>query len=124
MARDYQKHEIDGERLRKAIELKGLTMQEASLQIGRNGDYLRACASAGQINAATEKAVDAILGIPLGMYIVTRPTMETPEGQGLLEGLGAPGAPVTGWMTYDELNRCVFNAVFGAIKKASYEGLL
>lgn len=122
MARDFQKHEIDGERLRKAIELAGMSMQEASLKMGRNSDYLRSCAAAGQINSATEKAIEAILGIPLGMYIVTKPSLETPE-QGRLVGLEAPDAS-TAWMTYDELNRCIFNAVYGALKKASYEQII
>lgn len=127
MARDNLKHEIDGTRLRKAVELTGMSMGEASLKIGRNADYLRSVATAGYINSAAEKAVDAILGIPLGMYLVTRPkAAETPEGQGKLAGLETPEGTLapTAWMTYDELNRCVFNAVYGAINKASIDGII
>lgn len=124
MSRDFQKYEIDGERLKKAVELTGMSMAQASMAIGRNADYLRACATAGTVNTATEKAVEAILGIPLGMYLVTKPKAdETPEGQGKIAGLETPEGG-TAWMTYDELNRCIYNAVYGAINKASIDGLI
>ena len=119
MSRDYQKYEIDGERLKKAIELTGTSLSQASISIGRNADYLRACISAGAVNMPTERAIEAILGIPLGMYLSAKP--ETPK-QGKLEGLETPEG--LSWMTYDALNKCVFNAVYGAINKASIDGII
>lgn len=123
MSRDYQKYEIDGERLKKAIELTGMSLSQASISIGRNADYLRACISAGAVNMPTERAIEAILGIPLGMYLVPKPKAdETPEGQEKIAGLETPEG--LSWMTYDALNKCVFNAVYGAINKASIDGIL
>ena len=111
-----KKYEIDGERLKKAIDLQGMSMAQASLAIGRSSGYLKQVAISGYMPEPAEKAVEAILNIPLGMYLVTKPT-EAPEGQGRLNGLETPEDGPTAWMSYDELNKCVFNAVYGALVK-------
>lgn len=106
---------IDGNRLIAALRLKNLTLNEASLEMGRSNGYLTNCIRVGYINPATEKMIEKMFDIPLGMYIPTHPEDVEDEPVVAENEVG---------IDYERLQEAIYCAIIGAIRKLQREGVI
>ncbi len=94
---------IDGERLKKAIKSRGMTLAGASEMIGRNQSYIGKCCERGKITDIIERAIERNLSISLGEYIRTKPDLE--PASTLFDG------------DTEMLQKAIFHGVYGALVK-------
>lgn len=106
---------IDGERLAAALRLNGVTLKEASVRMGRSEGFLSNAVKVGYINPSTEKLIEALFNIPLGMYIPTFPE-EVPEE--------TPAENVQVNIDYEYLQEAIYSAIMGAVRKLQREGVI
>ena len=107
--------EIDSERLENALASRGLSRSEASRKLGYADNYMRQIMFRGFVTPSAEKMIDVVLGIPLGEYIPTVPHTETvKEEQYIPAGVN---------IDYEELQRCIYHAILGVVRKLQYEGV-
>ena len=92
--------DIDGERLRQAINSRGMSLIEAGRKLGRSTAYFSHICTRDQIPDYLEPAIENVLGIALGEYLPTTPIEKDELEDELLllldEELGEPvGVGVT-----------------------------
>ena len=71
-----KQREVDGTKLEQELKRRGLTLAEASREIGRSPAYLSKCKFEGQATASTLKVLEAVYNIA---YDDIAPDRETPE---------------------------------------------
>lgn len=122
---------INGEKLHRTLIEKGLALPNLSLEMGFNADYLRSCCKRNTISTYGMKSLTHLTGITEDDVKPEEPKpeeekVEEPvqkvENNGLAEFLAQH--KVIFDIDYERLNGAVFAAVYGAIKKAYYEGYL
>lgn len=59
---------IDGEKLRAAIKVTGLTLQSCSQKVGRGPSYFSNCIHRGTMEEVTARILELDLGVPRGLY--------------------------------------------------------
>ena len=121
---------INGEKLHRTLIEKGLALPNLSLEMGFNADYLRSCCKRNTISTYGMKSLTHLTGITEDDVKTEEPkpevTAEEPAPQVADNGLSEFLAQhkVIFDIDYERLNGAVFAAVYGAIKKAYYEGYL
>lgn len=121
---------INGEKLHRTLIEKGLALPNLSLEMGFNADYLRSCCKRNTISTYGMKSLTHLTGITEDDVKPEEPkpevTEEEPAPQVADNGLSEFLAQhkVIFDIDYERLNGAVFAAVYGAIKKAYYEGYL
>ena len=121
---------INGEKLHRTLIEKGLALPNLSLEMGFNADYLRRCCKRNTISTYGMKSLTHLTGITEDDVKPEEPkpevTAEEPAPQVVDNGLSEFLAQhkVIFDIDYERLNGAVFAAVYGAIKKAYFEGYL
>ena len=121
---------INGEKLHRTLIEKGLALPNLSLEMGFNADYLRSCCKRNTISTYGMKSLTHLTGITEDDVKPEEPKPEVTEEEpapqvadnGLSEFLAQHNVIFD--IDYERLNGAVFAAVYGAIKKAYYEGYL
>ena len=96
-------YEINSEKLRAALNMKGYTMIGASKEMGRSHAFMSGVIYNGYANAATIKMIENVLGIPSDMYVVTK--REEPVEE------------------HNDLEDIISRAIVKAVKQLQTEGL-
>lgn len=120
-------HEIDGAKLKAKLIENGFYASEISRSMGYNSNFLTVCASRGTIADYGMKALERWTGITLEDIKRDEPVdvnvdLDKPLRIGMDEFLEQHKVIID--IDYERLNREVFGAVYGAIKKASIDGWL
>ena len=120
-------HEIDGAKLKAKLKEKVLFASEVSQNMGYNSNFLTVCASRGTIADYGLKGLERCTGITLDDIKRDEPEeinvdLDKPLRIGMDEFLEQHRVIID--IDYERLNREVFGAVYGAIKKASIDGWL
>ena len=104
--------EIDGAKLRRLFELKGVMLSEASRQIGFDSSFISRCCQRNGISPVGAKSLEMCYGIQLDDYkkIVPAPFPETFQ-------LETPEAKVAeSLLDYERLWKVIYTAVREAMK--------
>lgn len=96
------------EKLKDIIKSKGLTQAKMSIALGRSHGYL----SNGMIDKGFFEALEKYYGIS-GEDIEAKPVDGSKGSESVTEGPKA--------VDYDELYKCIYGAVYQAVKKALNE---
>lgn len=120
-------HEIDGAKLKAKLNEYGFLASEVSRNMGYNSNFLTVCASRGTIADSGLVALSHATGITLDDIKRDEPVdvnvdLDKPLRIGMDEFLEQHKVIID--IDYERLNREVFGAVYGAIKKASIDGWL
>lgn len=102
--------DIDGERLRQAINSRGMSLIEAGRKLGRSTAYFSHICARDQIPDYLEPAIENVLGIALGEYLPSK-TEEVTEVE--YDGFD-----------YEQLQGAIYSAIMGAVRKLQREGVL
>lgn len=97
---------IDGEKLRKEIQLRGLTVTGCAQRIYRAGSTLNNALARNAINKDIADALEGLCNIPLSMYKIPDAEEETSKEE------------KTSGFDYDEMYKMIYSAVYEAVKKA------
>ena len=112
---------IDGEKLRKEITRRGMTLSEASKLIGRGCSFLNHHLSAGYTNMPTILILEKAFNLPYDAY---KPDIPEPEPEPPKEHEDElPGQMVFQLpnMNKNDLWKLIYTAVYEATKKALEE---
>lgn len=104
--------DIDGERLRQAINSRGMSLIEAGRKLGRSTAYFSHICTRDQIPDYLEPAIENVLGIALGEYLPSKPTENAVEDYEV------------GSIDYEQLQGAIYSAIMGAVRKLQREGVL
>lgn len=110
---------IDGERLRQAINSRGMSLIEAGKKMGRSAAYFSHICLKGSIPEYVEPAIENVLGISLGEYLPNKP--EVVEGA-VDDEEELEVVKVKLDIDYEELQEAIYHALMGAIRKLQTEG--
>lgn len=112
------RYPIDKEKFRKEITRRGLSLTEASLEIGRASSYLSNIICEGNINKATITVLEKLYNLHYEAYKQTESVPESAQTETSEE-------PPKGQMTFqlpsmtkDEFWKVIYTAVYEAVKKA------
>lgn len=121
--KENRRIEIDSARLRNAISKRGMSMTEASKKMGFSDAYLGVCVGRGFITPYAERMMDAMLNIPLGEYLPTKPKSEPvcPVYEEDDDDDSCVAIHIN--IDYDEIQRCIYHAIIGAFRKLQREGI-
>lgn len=108
--------DIDGERLRQAITSRGMSLIEAGRKLGRSTAYFSHICTRDQIPDYLEPAIENVLGIALGEYLPTTPSV-IEEDEDELEVV-----KVQLDIDYEQLQGAIYSAIMGAVRKLQREG--
>lgn len=108
--------DIDGERLRQAINSRGMSLIEAGRKLGRSTAYFSHICARNQIADYLEPAIENVLGIALGEYLPTTPSV-IEEDEDELEVVKMQLD-----IDYEQLQGAIYSAIMGAVRKLQREG--
>lgn len=116
-----ENYPIDCEKLKKELTRRGLTLAEASREIGRASSYLNHHTNEGYTNKSTIMILEKMFNLSYDAYKLEVPEqkpeqLETPEDQ--LKGQMTFQLPT---MTKDEFWKVIYTATYEAMKKAINE---
>lgn len=110
---------IDGERLRQAINTRGMSLIEAGKKMGRSAAYFSHICLKGSIPEYVEPAIENVLGISLGEYLPNKPEVV----EGIDDEYDDEEVKVLNIkIDYEELQEAIYHALMGAIRKLQTEG--
>ena len=110
---------IDGERLRQAINTRGMSLIEAGKKMGRSAAYFSHICLKGSIPEYVEPAIENVLGISLGEYLPNKPEVV----EGIDDEYDDEEVKVVNIkIDYEELQEAIYHALMGAIRKLQTEG--
>lgn len=99
--------QIDGDKLLNEVKKRGVTLREASVEIGMSSSYLGNCRSRGNMSGAAMLALKHT-------YNIDEPDIAVQKGTG--NSAGDETAPAK--VDTDELYRVIYSAVYEAVKAA------
>ena len=106
---------IDGEKLRKAIESRGLIMSDASEELGFNRMFISNCRNRGQMSRYAMVALQSRFGIPTEEYMVKdKPEIIKVIAEEPVQQPEVKTEPID----YERLWKVIYTASFEAFKKA------
>ncbi len=97
---------IDGEKLRKEIQLRGLTITGCAQRIYRAYSTLNNAIVRNAINKDIADALEDLCNVPLSMYKIPDAEEETSNEE------------KTSGLDYDAMYKMIYSAVYEAVKKA------
>lgn len=101
--------DIDGQVLRKYIELLGKSLSQVSKELGYNGSFMSKCIRTNRLPKSAAIMIEKLYNIPLVSY-------EKPEmSQQIVED---HHEQETSDIDYQKLGDVIYNAVYEAVKKA------
>lgn len=115
---------IDYDKLKAALQKRGVRVTEASIAIGRADNYIAGLKSSGKISPSSAILLRSIYGIDIGEYAYVEPEPEpepaAPEKEQATDAHEETLQSVAA-IDYDKLYKVILTACYRAMKKVELE---